>query len=55
MIAMREFNRPGEAVLNRTSLSAPAWTIDSTAMQPSGCLKGQPTQCLLDSLPFDGL
>ena len=54
MVAMRESNRLGEAVSNSTSLFAPAWIVDSTAVQPAGCLKGQPTQHLLDSLPFGG-
>ena len=52
MISMRESNRPREVVRNRTSLSALALTIDSTAVQPTGCLKGQPAQRLSDSLPF---
>ena len=46
MIAMRG--------LNRTSLSTSTWTVDSTTVQPACCLKGQPTQRLSDSLPFDG-
>ena len=41
MIAMRGSNRPGEAVQNLTSLSASAWTVDSTVVQPFGRLKGQ--------------
>ena len=40
MIAMRGSDRPGEVVWNRTSLSAPIWTVDNTTVQPIGCLKG---------------
>ena len=54
MIAMHGSDRLGEAVQNRTSFSASTWTIDSTIVQPAGYLKGQPTQRLLDSLPFCG-
>ena len=54
MIAMCLADRLGEAVLNRTSLFAPTWIVDSTVVQPAGCLKGQPTQHLSDSLPFGG-
>ena len=54
MIAMCGSDRPGEAVRNRPSLSAPAWTVDSTAEQPVGCLKGQSAQRLSNSLPFGG-
>ena len=43
MIAMCGFDRLGEAVRNHTSLSALAWIIDSTAMQSTSYLKGQPT------------
>ena len=52
MIAMHGSDHPREAIRNHTSLSAPVWTIDSTTVQPAGCLKGQPAQRLLDSLPF---
>ena len=54
MIAMCMSDRPGEAVRNHTSLSAPAWIVDSTVIQPVSCLKGQPAQRLSDSLPFCG-
>ena len=49
MIVMRGSDRPGEAVRNRTSLSTPAWIVDSTTVQPTGCLKGQPAQRLSNS------
>ena len=54
MIAMRGSDCLGEALWNRTSLFAPAWTIDSTVVQSTGCLKGQPAQRLSDSLPSSG-
>ena len=44
LIAMLESDHPRETVRNRTSLSAPTWTIYSTVVQPVGCLKGQPAQ-----------
>ena len=54
LIPMRGSDRLGEAIQNRTSLSALVWTVDSTVVQPTGCLKGQPAQRLSDSLPFCG-
>ena len=51
---MGRSDRLGEVVRNCTSLSAPTRTIDSTVVQTVGCLKGQPAQRLLDSLPFGG-
>ena len=54
MIAMRRSDLPREAIRNRTSLSASAWTIDSISMQPTSCLEGQPAHRLLDNLPFGG-
>ena len=54
MIAIRGFDRPGEAVWNPTSLSAPTWIVDSTVVQPTDYLKGQPAQHLQDNLPFGG-
>ena len=40
MITIHESARPGKVVRNGTSLSAPAWTNDSTVVQLVGCLKG---------------
>ena len=54
MITMRWYDRPREPVRNCTFLSASAWTVDSTTMQPTGCLKGQLAQGLSDSLPVGG-
>ena len=54
MIAMHESDCLGKAIRDRTPLSDLAWTFDSIVVQPVGCLKGQPTQCLSDSLPFSG-
>ena len=54
MIAMHESDRLGKAIRDCTPLSALAWTVDSIVVQPVGCLKGQPTQRLSDSLPFGG-
>ena len=54
MITMRGSDHPVEVVWNHTSLFTQAWTVDSIVVQPIGCLKGQPAQRLLDSLPFDG-
>ena len=51
---MSKSHSPREVVRNLTSLSSLALTIDSTAVQPVGCLKCQPAQRLLDSLPFSG-
>ena len=54
MIAMHGSDRLREAAQNHTSLYASAWTIASISVQPTSCLKGQPAQRLLDSLPFGG-
>ena len=52
MIAMCGSDRPVKAVWNHTSLSTPAWTVDSIVVQQAGCLKGQPAQRLSDSFQF---
>ena len=54
MIVVRRSDRLREAVRNRTSLSAPAWTVDSTVVKLTGCLKVQPSQRFSDSLRFGG-
>ena len=54
MIAMQVSDRPGEAVQNRTSLSIHSGLVDSTVVQPTGCLKGLPARRLSNSLPIDG-
>ena len=54
MIAMRVSDRPGEAVQNLASLSVRTRSYDSTAVQPTGCLKCLLARRLSNSLPFDG-
>ena len=54
MIAIWVFDRPGEAVRNRTSLSVCTGSVDRTVVQPAGCLKGLTALRLSNSLPFGG-